>query len=184
MMRDDPSRVIEIAKALDIGTLYIPFLEPNLRPKDAKGWADIGHQVAEIGKPIRDAGISLGWHNHEFEFEDIGGGELPIDHIMSADGELELEFDVAWAIKVGADPMVTIKKYGWRISAAHLKDIAPEGTCEDEDGWADLGHGTVSWDAYFKALKNAGTRHFIVEHDNPGDHHRFAQRSIISAQNL
>jgi hypothetical protein len=34
------------------------------------------------------------------------------------------------------------------------------------------------------ALKAAGTKYFIMEHDNPSDHARFAQRSIETAKAL
>ena len=35
----------------------------------------------------------------------------------------------------------------------HVKDIAPAGEAADEDGWADLGAGTVDWAGLIGALK-------------------------------
>ena len=62
----------------------------------------------------------------------------------------------------------------------HVKDIAPKGESADEDGWADVGHGTVPWADLFKALAGSPVRHFIVEHDNPKDITRLATRSIAT----
>ncbi|MEP4474644.1 MAG: sugar phosphate isomerase/epimerase, partial [Lentilitoribacter sp.] len=65
-----------------------------------------------------------------------------------------------------------------RITAAHVKDIAPEGECAEEDGWADVGHGVIDWPNIFGELQVVGTELFVMEHDNPSDHHRFAKRSL------
>ena len=45
----------------------------------------------------------------------------------------------------GADPRRWIERYRGRIPLVHVKDIAPAGEKEDEDGWADVGTGTVPW---------------------------------------
>ena len=60
---------------------------------------------------------------------------------------------MAWVIRGGADPLKWISDYGKRIVAVHVKDIAPAGQNADEDGWADVGHGTVDWKGLIKALK-------------------------------
>ena len=81
-------------------------------------------------------------------------------------------------MRAGADPIAPITTYGSRIAIAHLQDTAATGEADDEDGWADVGHGTMDWPTLFQALKAAGTRHFVMEHDNPSDHRRFAQRAF------
>ena len=45
---------------------------------------------------------------------------------------------MAWIVRGGADPFEWIKRYADRIASVHIKDIAPAGECEDEDGWADV----------------------------------------------
>jgi sugar phosphate isomerase/epimerase len=72
---------------------------------------------------------------------------------------------------------------GSRITAAHVKDIAPAGENADEDGWADVGHGTmVDWPAIMaRPARRRHVKHFVMEHDNPKDHARFAKRAIASA---
>ena len=63
-----------------------------------------------------------------------------------------------------------------------MKDIAPTGEKKDEDGWADVGEGTVDWKGLFAALSGTKARYFIAEHDNPSDFKRFAKRSLASIQ--
>ncbi|MEY1554491.1 sugar phosphate isomerase/epimerase family protein [Yoonia sp. R2331] len=179
----DPEGVIAIAKALDISGIYCPFLPEDERPADAAGWADFGQQLQTIGAPFRDAGLTFGWHNHAFEFTPLADGTLPIDAILDGT-DLAFEFDVAWAVVAGSNPLDTIAKYGSRITAAHVKDRAAAGTNDAEDGWADLGKGTIDWATIMTALRSAGTTHFVMEHDNPSDDARFARASLAHAKTL
>ena len=62
---------------------------------------------------------------------------------------------------------------------------ASHSGCEkDEDGWADVGHGVMDWTAIMAALRKTNARWFVMEHDNPKDHSRFASRSIETARGL
>ena len=178
--RNDPNRVLEITRALDMQAVIVPYIMPDDRPKDAKGWEAYGKALAATGKPFRDAGLLFGYHNHDFEYQATDGGHLPIDLVLGADESLVYEFDVAWAIRGNYDPMKTIAKYGSRVRAAHIKDIAPAGQNADEDGWADIGQGTVPWADLLAALRKGGTTWFVAEHDNPKDHKRFASRSLAA----
>lgn len=182
MCEADAASVAAIAKRFGIETVVIPFIMPEDRPKDAAGWRDYGARLAAVAEALEPHGLKLAYHNHDFEFLPLADGTLPIDLILEAAPKVLFEYDVAWAVRAGADPFAPIDRYGARVAIAHLKDIAPEGEAQDEDGWADVGHGTMDWPGLLTALKSAGTRHFVAEHDNPNDHRRFAQRAFASAQ--
>jgi sugar phosphate isomerase/epimerase len=182
MCRDDPKRVLEIAKALDMKGVIVPFIMPDQRPKDAAGWANFGADLAKIGKVYQDAGLFFGYHNHDFEMVPLAGGELPLDILLAADDSLMLEFDVAWSVRGNYDPLKVIARHGRRLKAAHVKDIAPAGQNAKEDGWADVGHGTMDWPALMNALRKVGCTYFVMEHDNPSDHRRFASRALAAAK--
>lgn len=180
LLERDPAAVLAIARRLGIGRIYCPWLAPEDRPVDAQGWRGLGARLDRAGAPLRAAGLGFGWHNHDFEFLPMAEGTLPIAAIFAGGPALEWEMDVAWIVKGGADPAAWIAAEGGRVTAVHVKDIAPAGQNRDEDGWADVGHGTVDWPALMGALRGAGVRHFILEHDNPGDHARFAARSLAA----
>ena len=132
----EPDQALRIAKTLGITTVFCPFVMPDDRPTDAAGWAAFGKTVAEAGKPIWDAGLNYGWHNHDFEFVALEDGQFPFDLIMGA----------------------------------------------DEDGWADVGHGTMDWAALMGAARQTSAQYFVMEHDNPSDHMRFASRALASVK--
>lgn len=182
LVANQPDKAIEIAKRLGLKTVFIPFVAPDARPTDAAGWAAFGKTLAEAGKPLQDAGFTFGWHNHAFEFDGLGGDDLPLDLIMQGGDDLVLELDLAWVQVGGHDPIAWITKYADRINAAHVKDIAPEGQNADEDGWADVGHGVMDWPAIFGALDETDVQYLVMEHDNPSDDRRFAERSIAAAR--
>lgn len=180
MVEGNPARAIEVARTLGMTGVFVPYVMPADRPSDKAGWAAFGKRLAEAGKPVQDAGFDFGWHNHDFELADLGGGETPLDMIAGAGNRLEL--DLAWVKRGHADPVAWINRYAGQIAAVHVKDIAPAGQNADEDGWADVGHGTMDWAAIRPALAAAGITHFVLEHDNPKDHQRFATRSLATVK--
>jgi len=184
LLEQDPGRALGIATALGMERIYCPYLMPEDRPADAAGWQALGARLDRAGQPFRKAGLGFGWHNHDFEFVPLPDGTIPQDAMFAGGPGLEWEIDVAWVIRGGADPLAWITEHRPRITAAHVKDIAPAGQNPDEDGWADVGHGTVAWPAIMAALRNVGVRQFVIEHDNPSDHHRFATRSLASVTRL
>lgn len=182
MLENDRDGVMKIVKATGMHTIYCPFIMPDQRPKDAAGWRAFGERLQAASEPYRNAGLGFGWHNHDFEFVATPDGAIPQEAIFKAAPDISWEADIAWIVRGGADPLDWIKRHGKRITAVHVKDIAPAGQNRDEDGWADVGHGTVDWKSIWQALKGTPARAFIMEHDKPKDHRRFASRSIEAAR--
>jgi sugar phosphate isomerase/epimerase len=183
-VESDPLGVAKTARALGIGTIFIPAVPKEDRSQVAEAWQTLGRRMALTGKLILDQGIGFGWHNHDFEFAPIDDAELPLDLILTGGENIGWEIDAAWVARGGQDPIAWIKKYGDRIVAAHVKDIAPEGEALDEDGWADPGHGVMDWPAIAAALHKTGCKTFVMEHDNPSDDVRFARRALETARSL
>lgn len=171
---------VALAKQMGMQTMYCPYLVEQDRPSDVAGWQAIGARLATIADNCADAGFSFGWHNHDFEVKALEDGSMPLDHLLGASDKIELEADLAWIKVGGADIDAVVAKHAQRITAVHIKDIAPAGECADEDGWADIGHGTLDWDALLTSLASSPVRHFILEHDKPNDEHRFVHRSMES----
>jgi sugar phosphate isomerase/epimerase len=177
MVEGDPTTAVAVAKALGVRSVIVPYLMPDKRPTDAAGWAAFGTRLARAGAPLRDAGLTFGWHNHDFEVRDVGG-TTPLDLILEASDDTKLELDLAWVVRGGRDPADVVDKWADRLVAAHIKDIAPAGQAADEDGWADVGYGTMDWIGLMTQLRGTPCSVFVMEHDKPNDHVRFATRSF------
>ncbi len=180
-IESDPDAVVAAAGTIGVDTVIVPYIDAADRPADAAGWAAFGRRLAEAAKPVQDAGLTVAWHNHDFEFAAIDGDALPIELVLGASDALGLEIDLGWVSRAGADPVAWIDRFADRLVAAHVKDLAPEGVTE-EDGWADVGHGRIDWAPIHTALRRAGVTRYVLEHDNPADHARFARRSIAAVR--
>jgi sugar phosphate isomerase/epimerase len=179
----DTDKALHIAEALGMVTLFCPAIPQAERSQAEEGWLRLAETLQTLDETYRARGFQFGWHNHAFEFAALPSGRLPMDIILEGAPGLDWEMDVAWVVRGNQDPLAWIERHGQRITAAHVKDIAPQGEALDEDGWADVGYGTLDWPTIFGALK-AKTRAsvFVMEHDNPSDALRFAERSIATAR--
>jgi sugar phosphate isomerase/epimerase len=174
----DPARVIRTARTLGIRKIYAPWLAVDERPTDPNGWIRFANRLLAAGKPLRDAGLIFGWHNHEFELIDLGGGITPEDIIAQTSSDIALELDLGWVHFAGLDPIAWIEKFGSQISTLHIKDRAREGENLDQDGWATIGMGVLDWRGILTAAKAAGIHHWVVENDLPTDDEDFARSSF------
>ncbi|MEO3997407.1 sugar phosphate isomerase/epimerase [Mesorhizobium sp. CAU 1732] len=182
MLEGDFATARKIAETLGIGTLICPHIDAKARPSGREGWRGFGRRLAAVQENCRKAGLRFAWHNHDFEFVPAEDGAIPQKEILDAAPEIGWEIDVAWVVRGGGDPLAWIDDYASRIVAAHVKDIAKPGEKADEDGWEDVGHGTMDWRAIMTALREkTPAKVFVMEHDNPSDVARFARRSIDAA---
>ena len=182
MIEADPDFVIRVARAVGMTKVYCPHVQAADRPVDGAGWKAYGARLQKAGAPLKAAGLGFGWHNHDFEFSGCADGTVPMYQILTGGPDMEWEMDVAWVVRGGGDPLAWIDAFKGRITAAHVKDIAPKGENLAEDGWADVGHGTVDWKAIMAALQAAGVKYYVMEHDNPADDRRFATRSLVAGK--
>lgn len=177
----DTDTALKTAETLGMKFLYCPAIPKEERGQEEGKWVELGETLAKLGEAFRKRGFGFGWHNHDFEFKALPNGKLPMDILLDTAPNNEWEMDVAWVVKGGHDPIEWMKKHGKRINAVHVKDIAPAGEATNEDGWADVGHGTMDWQSLATAIKaHTNARYWVMEHDNPSDVDRFASRSFAA----
>lgn len=181
----DREKMVSTARTVGITTLYCPAIPREKWEQPEEDWVALAAELAELGRFYKGEGFGFGWHNHHFEFWPTASGRLPMDILLEGAPDIDWEMDVAWVVRGKNDPKKWIADHGARINAVHVKDIAPEGEAQDEDGWADVGHGTMDWAGLMQVIKS-GTRvqYFVMEHDNPNDLERFASRSFATVSGL
>ena len=125
--------------------------------------------INEAGKKLREAGIRLHYHNHDFEFTVQFNGKRIIDIMLEQfdPKAVDLCVDVAWVRRGGDDPAAFLKKHASRIGYLHFKDFEA-----DSDGkflrWVELGTGAVDYRAILPALPLLKDVQFaMVEQDQP-----------------
>jgi len=180
---EDAPTTIRTAKALGVKTVICPSVPWDQRQKDEAGWTAVGETLARMTSIYNEAGFDFAWHNHDFEFAPTASGIMPMEILLKAAPAMLWEVDVAWMIQAKQAPFNWLDRFGQRITAIHVKDIAVAGQALDEDGWADVGYGEIDWPTLFAEIRaNTAAKYFVMEHDNPSDVDRFARRSIASAK--
>lgn len=180
----DVSTTLKTAETLGIKKIIVPHIGPEGRSEDESKWLELAETLAKHAETYTKEGYGFGWHNHDFEFKPTTSGRTPMEIILETAPAIEWEADVAWIARGKADPAEWFDKYGDRITAVHVKDIAPAGEAIDEDGWADVGQGVLNWDELIKTVQSkTKAQYFVAEHDKPSDAVRFATRSIAAAKN-
>jgi sugar phosphate isomerase/epimerase len=179
-LRADVDGAAKIAREFGVKELIVPAVPQEERTADAAGWTKLGKELAGYQKKLANHGIGLAWHNHSFEFAKLADGSYPLDLIFAAAPDLHWQADIGWIAWAGEDPVAWIKKYANRVTALHVKDLAPKGQNADEDGQADVGHGVLDWKKLQSVINAPGVKYLVMEHDNPNDFERFARRSYAT----
>lgn len=172
--------VVEEMHIIGAKHLIIPWLPPEQRNK-----AGYDHVIATLNQrapEARDAGLRLGYHNHDFEFIKDAGGIFPFDRIAeSTDPSLvSLEVDAGWVQYAGQDPVAVIEQYAGRVPLIHAKE-------EQVDGVEDLpapGSGPMPWRAIVAAGNAAGSEYLIAEDDRPLDSLKTAKAAFENLTKL
>jgi sugar phosphate isomerase/epimerase len=181
----DFDATLALAKTLGMTRVFAPYLEEKDRLDTTEGWSALGQRLNAAAAKFADHGLTFGWHNHDFEFIALADGGTPMDILLGAAPDIKWEADLAWIVRGERDPIAYIKRYGDRLSAIHVKDIAAEGMNVDQDGWSDLGAGTLDWAALLQACRDASSDLiYALEHDKPSDPVGYAKRSAAAFATL
>lgn len=172
----DPARFIDIALTLGATYMIPPYIETARRENTAAFWAGIGAALAKGAERAALHGLTVAWHNHDFEYAPLPDGSRPIDHILAPEAVM-FQIDCGWITRAGADPAAELARYADKIVAIQTKDTAPLGTVAD-DGWTATGDGIINWAALAPRFRTTRATHLVTEHDNPADWRAFASRSL------
>lgn len=136
-------------------------------PNAANAHADAGVLAAAIerfgaaAEAAAKRGVSLGFHNHHFEWEVDLDGRFAWDVFWDGvDARVNAELDVYWAQTAGRDPVAETRALGSRCRRIHLKD----GPCVLGEPQVALGAGRVDIEACANAAVHADWH--IVELDD------------------
>ncbi len=182
LLESDRKAFIGIAETLGLEAAVLPYLAEENRPKDAAGWKAFAAKLTEHAAALAEAGLKLAWHTHAFEYEKLADGSRPIDALIAAKG-VYYEPDIGWIARSGSDIRTELEKFPGKIVAFHVKDTAPDGVTAD-DGWTDVGAGTIDWKGVWPTIAHSGCDLLVTENDDPSDWRGFAAHSYTFLSGL
>jgi sugar phosphate isomerase/epimerase len=172
-LRDRTASSFAIADALGSRFVVCPWLDPPVR-QTMDDWVRVCDDLNRIGEQAARSGLTLAYHNHDFEFARLAGGILPYDVLLDRTDErfVKFELDVYWATRGNLDSAGVLKAHPSRFRLLHLKDMATDGS------FTELGHGTIDFAAILDAARESSVQHLFVEQDVSADPLRSIETSI------
>jgi sugar phosphate isomerase/epimerase len=132
-------------------------------------------KLNSIAQKTHDAGLQYAYHNHNFEFKDLGTGIIGYSILLSQTDPalVQFELDCGWMIAAGFQPIEYFKKYPHRYPMLHIKDfvagskistslapgLRPQG--------AELGRGHINYKSILGAAAGTAVRYLYVEQEPP-----------------
>lgn len=114
----------------------------------------------EVGRRCNDAGIKFCYHNHSWEFKDLGGTTALVKLYESTDPKcVHACVDTYWVKHGGEDPAAFLKKYANRVAYLHFKDMNADSS------FGEVGHGILDWREIMNALGEINAEWLTVEQD-------------------
>lgn len=181
-MMANPHKVFTDYKIIGCEYVAIPYLGEASRPGGSEFEATL-ENIRFLGKIAGEHGITLLYHNHDFEFIKLDG-VYGLDVMYSAVPAdlLKTQLDTCWVNVGGEDPAAYIRKYSGRTPVVHLKDFYGERSADMYEligiekkaptrpagfEYRPIGYGVQDFPAILSAVLDAGAAWVVVEQDNP-----------------
>ena len=182
----DTEGIIDQYMAIGCEYIVIPYLNDEYRP-GVENFGEVLEAIAKIGAVCKQKGVTLLYHNHDFEFVTMEDGSFGLDYMYShvSPEYLQTELDCCWVKVAGQDPAAYIRKFAGRCPVVHLKDYRGEksehmyeliGLEEDRKDevkstfeFRPVGYGVQDMPSILAASVESGADWVVVEQDDSLD---------------
>ncbi len=167
--------IIAAAKTLGAKYIVVPYMVDDQR--SLEDWKRHSKAMNIAGEKFADAGLRLAYHNHQFEFDDLGGGTTAMEILLNETSaeNLDFELDLFWAALASVDvPSLVLQGEG-RFKLCHIKDLKGDPKLAQEMSYDEIGNnlmvnvgeGQLDFESLFAMNDVSGLEYFIAEHDHP-----------------
>ena len=170
-----PQRILEETDAViaEHKIFGCPEIGIGSMPREYHGSAEGVRQFIKDFTPamekIRAAGLRFAYHNHAFEFEDLGGTNA-FEILISEMPDLFFIIDVYWLRYAGQCPLKVIERLKDRIVSVHFKDMLSE----PKGAICPCGDGVIDFAPILALCDSLGIPEALVEQDNAPDTDSYA----------
>jgi sugar phosphate isomerase/epimerase len=165
---DEAKLSTNLAYCKAVGTSYL-MCSGVADSKTVDGYRTSAKLFNDVGRRAKDIGVSFNYHNHAWEFDDLGG--INGMELLTAETDPDLvkfNIDVFWVWYGNADPADFIAEHADRAGYYHFKDGKRR---IDENGntrphFLELGTGEVNLRAAYAAAIQADPKWITAEQDS------------------
>ena len=165
LLNDNLQPTIDYLKNINNKYVIVPWLSPEYSG-NIDSWRRTAEKFNELSKILKNEGMTLGYHNHDFEFNTIDGKLLFTEFFDNTDPDIVVQMDNGNAMSGNGDVMTLIKKYPGRFKSVHLKPYSAK------DGYSSIiGEDDTDWKTLLHWYRDfGGTEHYIVEYEDEKTH--------------
>ena len=156
-LEGDLDQLADELRAVGTDRLVLGWIPPPATAAEADA---VVERIAGVMPRVRDAGLRLGFHNHDAELRPLDDGRTVLDRLAALD-DLFFEVDLGWAWFAGVEPAGLVERLGPRVPLVHVKDLAPEA----EQRFVPVGDGDVGYPELLPAIAGLGVEWLLVEQD-------------------
>jgi sugar phosphate isomerase/epimerase len=159
---------IQGAKVLGQSYITWPLLDADFRTIEK--FKAVAERLNLAGAQVKKAGLTLAYHNHDFEFVEQNG-QIGYDIIIKGTDPalVKLQMDLYWIARGSKlSPNEWFKRAPGRFEMWHVKDM--HKTSRD---YTELGNGSIDFTKIWPDAKLAGLKHFFVEQGGNFTHDPF-----------
>jgi len=140
--------LIKTAQTLGCENIFLSGSPANA----AAGYETICENINALGKRLKEDGLALSYHNHDWEIKNNYFG------LYSLCGGTDPEYlsfvpDIGWIKRGGGEPVPVLEYLGGRVSNLHFKEFTADGK------FTELGGGIVNFKEVYDFVK---TRDFWI----------------------
>ncbi len=181
-MMADPDATFAAYKEIGCEYVAIPYVGEENRP-GSDHFPETLKDVERLGNLAAKHGLTLLYHNHDFEFVKLDGKYgLDVMYDTVPASALQTELDMCWVNVGGENPAAYLRKYTGRAPVVHLKDFAGEKSDDMYEligiekkapvrpanfEFRPVGYGLQEMPGILAAVLDAGAKWVVVEQDQP-----------------
>ncbi len=169
----DPAWTVAMHKKLGCEFCVVSVVSILVLRKGESAIKTYAQSLNELGAQLKQEGITLLFHHHNFEFVPIGnktGFEILKQHLNP--DLVGLVVDTYWLQRSGHNPEAFIEAHAGWVKGVHLRDFTLKGPVWNPGiGDAELGQGSLNFTAIIEACKNVGVNYMAIEQNTPKPWH-------------
>jgi sugar phosphate isomerase/epimerase len=152
LVGQDLAPIFAAAKRLGVETVIDPHIDES-RWTTRKDIERVARDLSEIAEQAAAEGLTVGYHNHAFELENVIEGTPALEIFAAAlSDSVFLELDTYWAEVGGQDAVALLGRLGDKVRFLHVKD-GPKTTTDKEQ--VAVGDGAMPVAAILQAAPQA-----------------------------
>jgi len=155
---------LETAAVVGQQYFVVPAMPTDIRTSGTiDDYKPMAQKFNGAGELCKDHQLKLGYHNHAFEFKDLGNGLTGYDVLLKETdpGLVSFELEIFWLINAGYDPLVLFKENPGRFKMWHVKDMDKT----DMSVYTEVGTGRIDYKRILAEAKLSGLENLFVEQD-------------------